>query len=203
MPEPERGSARPIRQKARFDRLIGLQILYTVLGGIFALMPISIALIDGPWQLLLFAFSGLGQFAFTVGFAAASLGAFCMVAVLAAGSAMAEQAFEIDPATGTTTDAFGRRWVRERHGPAKVVCAKAGPVGIIFPAFDVTEGAASGPPPPRIGGPTRRFLQRGFARLCGARGAEVDGLILPIGYLADREAILAAIKPVQPPLRWW
>jgi hypothetical protein len=167
------------------------------------LMPVSIALIDGPWQLLLFTFSGLGQFAFTAGFTAASLGAFLIVAILAAGSTMAEQPFEIDPATGTTTDAFGRRWVRERHGPAKVVSAKAGPVGIIFPAFDMTEGAAAGPPPPHIGGPTRRFLQRSFARLCGARGAEVDGLILPIGYLTDRDAIMAAIKPVPPPFRWF
>jgi hypothetical protein len=54
-----------------------------------------------------------------------------------------------------------------------------------------------------MGGPIRRFLQRGFARWCGARGAEVDGLILPIGFLSDREAIMAAIKPVPPPFRWF
>jgi hypothetical protein len=181
-----------------------LQILFAFLGSVFALPFVVLGAIGGVEGIIDVLFSGLGPFAFMFGFLALSLGAFFMVAVLTSGWALVNRPFEIDTETGTTTDVHGRQWVRARHGPAKAMFTQVGPAAIIFPAFDILEDKAAAPAPPQRAGRTRRLLQRSFARLLlGAPGAEIDGLILPVGFLSDRKAIMAAIQPVPPPFRWF
>lgn len=201
---PEQPAPTVIRPRPNYDKLVLLQILFTVMGGVFGAPFVLSAIIDGPSRLLAFAFSDLGSFAFVVGFVSVSLGFFLLVALLSVGSVLVTEPFQIDATTGTTTDACGRQWVRERHGPAKVILSKAGPASIIFPAFDFGAPEKPGARPLRSAGGVRRFLQRGFARFfLGARGTELDGLVLPVQFLTDRDAIMAAVKPVPPPLRWF
>jgi hypothetical protein len=177
------------------------------MGIIFAfpyVMAIVLGGIGGPLALIFYAISGIAEFAMLIGLLTLSLICFFMSAVVWFGTAVVDGPFEIDVETGTTTDGQGRQWVRERHGPAKVHSNRFGPGAIIFPAFDMTDREAVGLAVPRTAGRMRRFLQRSFARITlGARGTEIDGLILPVGFLSDREAIMAAIKPVPPPFRWW
>ncbi len=201
-PHAEPPQRRVIRPRPVYDKLVVFQIFVAFLGLLFS-VPLILGIRD-PLRLLAIAFSEMGGFVFAVGMPAMSLGAFFLVAVAAAGPGMAERPFEIDADTGTTIDARGRQWVRERHGPAKVMMTRAGPAAIVFPAFDIVGGIAPAPPPPPRTGRVRSFLQRSFTRVfLGVRGAEIDSLILPIGYLTDREAIMAAIKPEPPPFRWW
>lgn len=170
-----------------------LHVVAVVLGGI-----------GGLFDLLVVAVSSVREFAVITVMTAVSLLCFFMSAVVWFGTSVVDAPFEIDAETGTTTDAQGRQWVRERHGPAKLTRNGYGPAAIIFPGFDMAEGKAPGAAHPRAARPTRRLLHRSFAWVfLGARGAEVDGLILPVGHLSDREAIMAAIKPERPRFRWW
>lgn len=177
-------------------KIVLLQILFSALGSVFAAPAILIGIIEGPLAFLHFAFSGLGPFSFFFGLLALAVGFFFQVALLSAGSGLVAEPFRIDAVSGETTDARDRHWNRDRHGPAKVTLSRAGPAAIIFPAFD------GGRPADRMRRPG--FLRRGFAWLfLGARESEVDGLILPIQFLTDRDAIMAAVKPERPPFRWF
>ena len=196
-----------IEPRATYGELGGFRILFGVLG-VFAAAPIVLAVaIDGPAALLRFMFSGVGPFAAFFGLSALAIGLFFMVALLSAGSAFVAGPFRIDARSGATTDAHGRHWHRDRHGPAKVIVSPAGPaaipVAIIFPGFDWDDASRS-KSSTRQPGKLGRFLQRNFARVClGARGPEVDGFMLPVRFLTDRDAIIAAVKPEKPPFRWF